>query len=244
MKDRKNRIRLIIVIIFVIFSIGLTVLAFPVINGLRTEAGRVKIVDAVDSLGFFGFVFFILLQAVQIVVALIPGEPVELLGGVLFGSIWGLIFCLIGVLLGSAIVFQLTKRIGKPLVYSVVSEEKIKKYEFLNDEKRLELIVFILFFIPGTPKDVLTYFVPLTNMKQSKFYLYSTLARIPSVVSSTIVGSSLQKGNWLMSILIFAITGALGLCGILLNDRITRRKDIKKEKKAEKSNDSTNQGKK
>lgn len=84
----------------------------------------------------------------------------------------------------------------------------------MKDAKKLETIVFILFLIPGTPKDMLTYVVGTSSMKVSQFLVISTFARIPSVISSTFIGSTIRWGEWETAALIFAVTAVLGVVGI------------------------------
>ena len=119
------------------------------------------------------------------------------------------IFCLLGALLGSVTVFLFVKKFGMRFVALFVSEEKIRSLKFLQNEKRLNLIAYILFLIPGTPKDVMTYIVGLTPMKLS-FWIFITLtARIPSVITSTIGGDALGTQNYLFAVIVFAATAVL-----------------------------------
>ena len=219
------------IIIFLIVMIGMTIFLIPVIKMLPTEEGRTRLKDMVESYGAFGPLIFILLQVVQVVIAVIPGEPFEIIGGMLFGGFFGYVLCLAGVLIGTVFIYFLVKLIGQPLVSLFVNSEKLSKYKILNDEKRLETLVFILFFIPGTPKDALTYIVPLTKIKPSKYFLYSTLARTPSIISSTFVGTNIGKGHWGTGIIIFIVTAVVGFVGIKYNDAIIARFKQKTGKK-------------
>ena len=105
-----------------------------------------------------------------------------------------------------------------------VPEEKIKNHRLLQDENKLEWAVFLLFFIPGTPKDLLTYLVPLTRINPTRYLLIATLARIPSILSSAYIGSSFGQGKYLVSLVAFGITGGIGLIGMLINKHIERKK--------------------
>lgn len=89
-------------------------------------------------------------------------------------------------------------------------------------------MIFLLFLVPGTPKDTLTYLVPLTPILPWKFFVLSALARIPSVISSTFLGSSLGSGNWVLTVAIFLLTAVIGLLGIYFNDRFMKK--FKKKK--------------
>ena len=88
------------------------------------------------------------------------------------------------------------------------------------------MLTFILFLVPGTPKDaLLTHIIPLTKINPVKYFALSTIARIPSIVTSTFLGSSIGKGNILLSVIIFILTGALGIVGILYDNKMNRKKD-------------------
>lgn len=122
----------------------------------------------------------------QIIVAIIPGEPLEIGAGYAFGAVEGTILCLIGAVLGGAIVVLLVRRYGIKLVEVFFPKEKIMSLRFMQDSRRLELLVFIVFMIPGTPKDLLCYAVGLTNLRMRDWLWISLVARIPSIITSTI----------------------------------------------------------
>ncbi len=231
MDKKKKYIQMIMLIIFIAVMVIATYLMIPLIKLLNTEEGRLLIAEKVKAHGTLSVLMFLLLQIIQVVVAIIPGEPVEVMGGILFGGFGGFGLCMAGVLVGTVTVYYLVSWVGKPLVNAVVDSDKLNKYKILNDNRRLELFIFVLFLIPGTPKDALTYLVPMTKIKPHKFFIYSTIARIPSVISSTFVGSNIGKGRWVLSIVIFSLTVVIGLVGIYYNEKI-----ISKAKKANKKN--------
>ena len=199
--------------------------AVPLTKLLATEEGRAEICSKVESYGAFAPFVFILLMALQIVIAFIPGGPLELIGGMLFGSWLGLLCTVVGAILGTLAVFGLVRLFGRPLVLIFVDEEKLQRFKFLQDEEKLELWVFILFLIPGIPKDMLTYLVPLTPMKGKHFILLSALARFPSLAASVLVGDSLADGRYTMSIVICVIAAVLCFAGYRLKSHLMHRKN-------------------
>ena len=92
-------------------------------------------------------------------------------------------------------------------------------------------MIFLVFFTIGTPKDLLTYFAGLTNIKFYQFLIISTVARIPSVISSILVGDTLTEGNFISSILIFAASAVLGLMGVVAYNKFIEKRQKRKEKK-------------
>lgn len=148
------------------------------------------------------------LQVAQIFLIIVPGEPIEILAGMCYGGLWGTVFIMISAFIISTTIFLLVRKFGKKFVYSFCSEEKVKKIEnskLFNNPKKIEMIMLILFLIPGTPKDLLVYIAGLLPIKPLKFILISSIARFPSVISSTLAGENLAVGDWKMSIILYAI---------------------------------------
>ena len=171
-------------------------------------------------MGVGGWLVVFGIQALQIVIAFIPGEPIEIIAGILYGTWGGLLLCLSGCVVASTLVFSISKKCGTSLLYKMFGKNKVDNFAFLKNKKRVETVSFILFLIPGTPKDMLTYVAGVSNLKLSRFLLISTFARIPSVVSSTLIGSSMRQGDWGITITIFIITAIIGILGIRFNDKI------------------------
>ncbi len=179
----------------------------------------------VQSHGLWGKAAYIGIVAVQIVVAIIPGEPIELAGGYAFGAWQGLLLAEIGILAASTLVFLFVKRFGREAVEAFVPREKIESFRFLQDSSRRNFIVFLLFFIPGTPKDVLTYFVGLTPMRLGEWLLITGVARVPSVLSSTFVGAAAGRADWRTAIIVYAVTAVISAAGALFYRRYTKRQE-------------------
>ena len=197
---------------------------------LRDERVRELVRGKIDSLGIAGVAVMFGLQVLQIVVAVIPGEPVELLMGFLYGTSGGFALCMAGIAAGTAIVYIITKKLGKKFIEKLNDPEKFKKLSFLRNPAKRDTMLFVLFFIPGTPKDILTYFAPLTKINMLRLIMISCVARIPSVISSNYVGATLSRGKFLHSAIVFAITGVIGIAGILINDKIIEAHRKKNEK--------------
>lgn len=171
------------------------------------------------------YLIFIGIQILQVIFAFIPGEAVEFASGYLFGAFWGTILCLIGVAVATAIVFALTRVLGRKFTEIMLDKKDLKKLKFLNNEKNLEWLFAILYFIIGTPKDVITYFAGITKIKFSVFMVISTFCRIPSILTSAVAGQALGEENYLLSIIIFAISAVVALAGYFIYNKISNRKE-------------------
>ena len=221
---------LIPVIIFVAVMGILTLIFWPYIEELATDEGRVAFKAWIDSLGFGGWLVTLGIQLLQIFVAFIPGEPVEILLGYLWNPIGGMLTCLLGIFIGTTVIFLFVRKFGKKFVKKIVGTDDLSKYKFLSDKSKVEITIFILFFIPGTPKDVLTYVAPLAPISPIKYLVISTIARIPSIITSTLLGDRLAEGDWLLAVVIFAITALISLAGILIGNKFVESKGKEHEK--------------
>ncbi|MDR2136319.1 MAG: VTT domain-containing protein [Treponema sp.] len=206
--------------VFFIATAVLCLFFWPFMQKFRDPAYREGFSRWVRSQGLRGVLVLSGIQILQIVVAVIPGEPVEFIAGAAYGAFYGLALCLAGCAAASSFVFVMVKKSGLPLIIRFFGREKLDRYVFLRDTKKTALAVFILFLIPGTPKDMLSYIVPLSGLKLRAFVAISAFARIPSILSSTIMGDSVIKGNWGVFLLIFSLVAAIGLSGLLFTNRI------------------------
>lgn len=167
--------------------------------------------DWVDERGLWGRLAFVGMMAVQIIAAMIPGEPLEIAAGYAFGAVEGTALCLLGALIGGAAVFLAVRRFGRRAVEAFFPAEKIDALPLLKNGRRLERWLFVVFLFPGTPKDLLTYCAGLTHMRLGRWLVLSVVGRIPSVITSTIGGDALGAGSYGFAALVFGVT--LLLCG-------------------------------
>ena len=177
-----------------------------------------------DANGVWSRVAFVGMMTVQIIVAFIPGEPFEIAAGYAFGWAEGTLLCMLSTLIGGALVFLCVRRFGTRLIAVFFPLEKLRELRFLSDPRRRDLLVAILFFVPGTPKDILTYFVGLTDMPLVTWLCITTFARVPSVVTSTIGGNALGLQNYAFAAIVFAATLVVSLVGVLLYRGFSKRR--------------------
>lgn len=215
------------IVLFLILMLALTLAFLPEIKKLATDEGRETFKAWVDGLGFWGWLATLGIQLLQIFVAFIPGEPVELMLGYVWGPWLGTFTCLLGIFIGTSLIYFFVKKLGRKFVIRIVGEADLTKYKFLSNRSRAQLTVFILFFIPGTPKDALTYIAPLAPIPAVSYFLITTFARIPSIVTSTILGDSIANGNYILAIFVFAITALISSLGIIFGNKYVEKKNAK-----------------
>ncbi len=184
----------------------------------------------VESHGIIGNIAFIGMIVFQVIIAFVPGEPLEIGAGYAFGAIEGTVLCTIGTAIGSIIVFMLVKKFGIRLLEVFFSYDKIKSLKFLQNTRRLNIIIFLIFFLPGTPKDLVTYFVGLTDIKPRYFLLLVSLGRLPSIITSTLGGDALGVEKYSRAIIVFSITVVISLLGLLCYNLLTKIKSRDRRK--------------
>lgn len=228
----QKKIRIAGVAVFLALMLIVTVLASRWVLSLSDAAKLAEFQAQVASLGFGGWLLLFAIQYVQIVAAFIPGGPIQVVAGALFGAWGGLAICVGGTVLATATVFFIVSRYGHAVISIFVEEKDITSYKFLTSEKNLERLILLLFFIPGTPKDALTYLFALTRIKMSRFMLLSTLARMPAMLASLLAGDSIVDGNWRRAAILFVILSAVSAFGFfaqkLLRSRIHARRSKRK----------------
>lgn len=222
-----------ILMLLAVLAVGIaaSVAMLPLIRLLSSDEGQAVIVEKMQDFGIFAPLLFVLLQVVQVVIAVIPGGPIPMIGGVLFGEWGALALSLAGFFLGTVLVYYLVQWIGKPLVDRFVSEKHFQKFDFLLKGKRTELLIFLVFLLPGLPKDVLTYLVSFNSrIKPMRLFWLTTLGRTPATVLTVFLGGSLWDGNYTLTIVLTGVILLLALIGWMIKKHFDKRAEQKAKK--------------
>ncbi|MFA7077913.1 MAG: VTT domain-containing protein [Syntrophomonas sp.] len=146
--------------------------------------------DFIYNYGSNGVLIFLIIQSLQVIIAAIPGELVQVAGGFIYGIWWGTLYSLAGIMAGSIVVFYIARLIGYPILKTFIGPGYIERFEFFINSPRAEIVAFILFLIPGIPKDILTYLAGVTPLQPLKFLIIATAARLPGIFMSSFIGAS------------------------------------------------------
>lgn len=228
--SRKNKIKIfkrMMTGLVLLVMIGMTAYLFPVMKNLSSMEGQVAFKEKVENSGMFGMLTLFGLQVAQIFLIIVPGEPLEILAGMCYGSIWGTVFIMVSAAIISCIIFGLVRKFGRNFVCNFCEEgkvEKIEKSKLFQNPKKIEKIMLILFLIPGTPKDLLVYVAGLLPIQPMRFILISTFARFPSVISSTLAGANLAVGDWKMGLILYGVVLVLVAIVILIMNKLDKDK--------------------
>jgi uncharacterized membrane protein YdjX (TVP38/TMEM64 family) len=164
---------------------------------------------------------FIGLQVLQVVAAPVPGEVTGFVGGLFFGPLWGVLYSTIGLTLGSWLAFVLARFAGRPLVETFVNPETIKRYDYVMKHKGL-FLAFLMFLIPGFPKDLLCYLLGLGHMRQRDFLIVSTIGRLLGTMLLTMGGTLFRDQRYAAFFSLAGISMALIIFTMIYRENIER----------------------
>ena len=167
----------------------------------------------IDGFGAWSSIVFVAVRTMQTVVKFIPAEPLEIGSGLAFGAVGGSLLCLLGSMLGTVVILILTRKLGTRILKLFRLDDKEQNLKFLQNKEKRNFLIFLFYLIPGTPKDVGAYVVGLTDMNLAEYLIISGIARIPSIVSSTICGALLGEKNLPLAIGVFAATTVVSILG-------------------------------
>jgi uncharacterized membrane protein YdjX (TVP38/TMEM64 family) len=162
---------------------------------------------------------FIFLQILQVVIAPIPGEVTGIIGGYLYGPIPGTIYSTIGLTVGSWLAFALARTFGLPLVEKAVKPDIIQKYDYLMTHQGV-FIAFILFLIPGFPKDYLCYLIGLSHMKTATFLIISTFGRLFGTTLLSVSGSYVRNNQYGALLIVITVGGIFILLTYIYREKL------------------------
>ncbi|MCL2232340.1 MAG: VTT domain-containing protein [Treponema sp.] len=221
--EKANRRFVFFLAFFIVFSGVVALALWPFISSLQSPEYREAFSAWITGLGFRGVLILFCIMVFQVIVAPIPGGPVQIFAGAAYGTWGGLLITLAGCIVATMLIFAVVRRFGLPFVKRFLGDDTLDTWSFLASEKKASLLVFILFLIPGTPKSFLVYLGPLTRLSLVQFTAVSVFGRFPALLSSTIMGDAAMQGNWVLFFVVFGLTAVFGVLGIHFKERIKRR---------------------
>ena len=207
-----KKYRFLILAMVVIVFAGLTMLLWrPLVSfASNPEILRVWMQD----LGIWGILIFGIFNFLQVVFAVIPGGPFELAAGYILGVVPGTLLCDITMTISSVVVFLLVRKFGIRFVELFVSRRQIENMGFLKDNQKVQSVLFFIFLLPGTPKDVVTYLAGLTNLSLKSWIFIRFVGRFPAILLTALGGSALGNAKYgivAVVIVVFAVAYLAGM---------------------------------
>jgi uncharacterized membrane protein YdjX (TVP38/TMEM64 family) len=171
--------------------------------------------------GPFAPLAFIALQALQVVLAPIPGEATGILGGYLFGTWLGFLYSTIGLTLGSVVAFLLARWLGLPIVRRIVSDEVYRKFDFISKAGG-ELVTLVCFLIPGFPKDYLCFLLGVSPLQFWPFFIICTFGRIPGTWLLSLQGAKVRDAQYFEFVIYLLVAASAAVLAYVYRERIYR----------------------
>jgi len=181
--------------------------------------------DFVEQHYILGIFIMFFMFVIQVILALIPGGLLEVACGYAFGSVVGSLIAVAGIMTGSALTILLVRKFGKKFAELFYPKEKLDTIKILKNKKKRNVLVFLVFLIPGTPKDLLTYVVGLTDMSIPMYLLLTGIARTPAIVISTIGGDSLGLEKYWQGILFLIGLALASGIGVFIYRKIHKKEE-------------------
>lgn len=213
-KTKKKWLRILLLVLVIIFLAAVTYFVGKPMVRFASDPTQFRV--WVNEKGLLGILAFMGMVIFQVFMAVIPGGPFEICAGYAFGIWRGALLCDLATTLGSILVFLFVRRFGMEFVELFVSREKIESVKFLKSSRQSESIIFLLFLIPGTPKDLLSYLVGLTDMKLSHWIFITFVGRFPAIFLSALSGSALGTARYEIAIAAFAVIICLYVIGLIV----------------------------
>ena len=199
-----------------VIVIGVPAYLFFFDHSLLDEFSSIDdVYQALRSYRSESILIYIAAQILQIVICIIPGQALQLAAGYLFHFWLGLLLSLAGAALGTIATYYLAKLLGHHAMHLIFGEEKINNALSKINSKKGVIVVFLIYLIPGIPKDLCTYAAGLSEMKLKPFLIISLIGRSPGMMGSLLIGRQLQTGGYTSAAVIGSIAIVLFVLGML-----------------------------
>ncbi len=207
-------------LILILIVGGLTLILYET-GTIQFFLNKKRMAHFLDSLGPWSVLVFVLLQMAQVVAAPIPGEVTGFLGGYLFGKFFGVVLSTIGLTLGSYIAFILARTFGRPLIEKFIPKSTMQRFDYILHHKGA-FLVFLLFLVPGFPKDWLCYILGLGHLTTTEFLVIGGTGRLFGTILLTLGGSYLRHHQYIRLYALVGIGISVVIVALAYQDRLDR----------------------
>ena len=202
-------------------------------SGIFSKDTAYNVVEYLQQNRSIAFLLIIGIQVIQVVVCVLPGQPIQFAASYMFGVGRGYLLSVIGAVIGTTISFYLAKLLGSEAMHLFFDEEKIKDYQRRLNSGRGLLITFFIYLIPGVPKDLVSYAAGISEMRFRPFLLAATIGRSPAMLGSLLVGHFFVKENYTAIIILIVVIVLIMLICFIKRDKLMDFLDMIENKDAE-----------
>lgn len=229
-EKRRKKIRTVISVLKLLILLGIVIgvpvyvyYNYPVlVDRFRSLEEINKLLKQYKTASIF---IYIGLQIFQIIVSVLPGQALQFAAGYAYHFWLGLLFSVIGVALGTVITFYLARLLGKDALHLIFGEERFSRFVHTLNSKRSFIVLFVIFLIPGIPKDLFTYAAGISEIRIIPFLLLSLIGRMPAMIGSILMGSMFYNGSYIGLIIMGAAAVALFVAGLINRNKMVKWTD-------------------
>ncbi|MDR2770797.1 MAG: VTT domain-containing protein [Clostridiales Family XIII bacterium] len=202
-------------------AIGLPLLLYFRYPEILNEFRDIESINAMaETREGFLFPFFVGLQVFQVIVSIIPAQAVQIAAGYVYNFGIAYIACVAGLLIGTVVTYFIAKLLGRDAMQLLFGTERIDKFVDKLNSKRAYILLFIVFLIPGIPKDIFAYAAGISRMNVFAFFLISLVARTPALMASVLFGGMMRSGSYMGMIVLGAIIAILCILGLKFHNKL------------------------
>lgn len=220
--DKNKTVAIIKLILLVLIIAGIPAFLYLKFGSeIFSKDTAYRVVEYLKQNSSIAFLLIIGLQVIQVVICILPGQPIQFAASYMFGVGKGFILSITGAVIGTAISFYLAKILGSDAMHLFFDEEKLNDYRHKLNSGRGLLLAFLIYLIPGIPKDLVSYAAGMSEMKFRPFLLVATIGRSPGMLGSLLLGHFFGEQNYRAIIILSVIVGIiLIICFIKREDLI------------------------
>ena len=176
------------------------------------------------------YLIYVGIQVIQIIISVIPGQFMNMAAGWLFGFPIALVLSVAGAVIGTFFTYSMAKLLGRKAIKTIMDPDRYNQFLKRLNSKRAYVMVFILYLVPGLPKDILGYLAGVSDVKFIPFLFISIIGRLPALAVSVMIGSMLQKEIYTGVVLISILMVGLFIWGFVNRKKVLHMVDHGYEK--------------
>jgi uncharacterized membrane protein YdjX (TVP38/TMEM64 family) len=162
---------------------------------------------------------YIVLQIAQVIISIIPGQPIQFAAGYAFSFFLGFLLSIIGIAIGTVLTFYLGRLLGKDMIYLIFGEKRLERFIKALGSKKGLLIIFLIYLFPGIPKDLFAYAAGISKMRCLPFLGISMVARTPALLCSIAIGMMVRSGSYVGIIIVAVVVLAAAAVSLVNRKR-------------------------
>ncbi len=184
-------------LLLLLLLIAIPILLIQRCPQLLSQFRNIEALNAfLDRYKMAGGFIYVGLQILQIMIPVIPGQALQLAAGYMYHFFPGLFLSLLGIGLGTVISFTIARVLGHDAMVLLFGQERVQTFVRRLNSKRAYLIIFLLYLMPGFPKDFICFAAGVSEIRLVPFLILSLVGRTPALALSILIGNMTRVGSY------------------------------------------------